>query len=279
MKPRAYVAMAVMASWGVGIAVFARREAGRTPLERLAEVASRVAPGATWLAVERDGVPVGFQSITIDTLPRELQVTDHLVADVADDALTERRSTQTVVRLTRGLALRSFDHSEVRGADTVRLTGRVVDDSVVSYELQRGARHETGTLAHRGALFIGPLIAIVAALRDRPAVGRSITVDAVDLDMRGAPARTLVTLRVAAESMFVVVDSAARGTSSNRFLAVHRDSVRGWRYATADRKYDFWIDDLGRMIAWRSADGLSARRTAYEIAFENWRLTNPLSNK
>jgi hypothetical protein len=279
MKPRAYVAMAVMASWGVGIAMFARREAGRSPLERLAEVATRVAPGATWLAVERDGVPIGFQSITIDTLPRELQVTDRLVADVSNDGLTERRSVQTVVRLTRGLSLRSFEHSVVRGADTVRLTGRVVDDSLLSYELERGARHETGTLSHRGALFIGPLIAIVAALRERPAVGRSISVDAVDIDRKGSPARTLVTLRVAAESMFVVADSAAFGTSRDRWVAVHRDSVRGWRYHTADRKYDFWIDDLGRMIAWRGADGLSARRTAYEIAFENWRLRNPPSNK
>jgi len=276
MKPRGYVAIAVMTSWGVGIAVFARREAGRSPLERLAEVAARVAPGATWLAVERDGTPIGFQSITVDTLPRELQVTDYLVAN--GGGVSERRSAQTVVRLTRGLSLRAFEQTVVQGADTVHLTGGVVNDSVLSYELQHGAQHESGTLVHRGILFPGPLIPIVAALGERPTVGRSITIDAVDVDAWGQPASAAVTLRVAAESLFVVVDSAAHDPSRDRWVAVHRDSVRGWRYLSVDGKHDFWLDDLGRILASRGGDGLSARRTAFEIAFENWRLANPLSS-
>ena len=75
MNARGLMAIGILAAWGAGIAAFAQREISRSPREKLAEIAARVAPGATYFAVERAGAHVGFASNTIDTIPGGLLVT------------------------------------------------------------------------------------------------------------------------------------------------------------------------------------------------------------
>ena len=121
MKPRSVAAIGILGAWGAGLALFAQRELSRPETDRLAEVAMRVVPGVTWFAVERDGGHVGFASVTIDTVPRELQVTEYLVVEGPDRV---RRLEQTTVRLSRGLALHAFA-SLGRSSNSVQ---RLIDD-------------------------------------------------------------------------------------------------------------------------------------------------------
>jgi hypothetical protein len=83
-------------------------------------------------------------------------------------------------------------------------------------------------------------------------------------------------LRIAAESLFVVVDSAV-ADSSGRWFAVHRDTVRAWRMLSdgVGPALDAWIDAQGLVVEARRPDGLILRRTAFELAFENWRRAAP----
>lgn len=157
MNPRGAWAIGILAAWGVGIAAFAQRELSRSPREKLAEAAARVAPGATYFAVERDGRHVGFASSTIDTIPAGLQVTDYLVADLPIRGALQRTTAQSVVRLSRGLALRDFAVSLGSDSLAVRMTGRTLGDTLLEYVVDAPARIVTRrACSWRGLSFSPP---------------------------------------------------------------------------------------------------------------------------
>ena len=276
MTGRGFVAVAVLAAWGAGIAAYANREMNRSPRERLAEAAARVAPGATYFAVERGGRHVGFASTTIDTIPGGLQATDYFVADVESGGEVRRATAQSVVRLTRGLSLRSFTVSFAAGGETTVAEGRTVGDSLLEYSVDAPGRERTTTrVPLDGPLLLPTLVPLAVALGTPPEVGKSQTIATFDpLTMTVAP----LTVTVRAESLFVLVDSAAYDGGTRRWAGVHADSVRGWHLVGGDGStLDGWADDLGRMIVARAPAGFALRRTAYEMAFENWRTLSPLA--
>ncbi|HNV74487.1 MAG TPA: transglutaminase-like domain-containing protein [Gemmatimonadaceae bacterium] len=275
MNARGLMAIGILAAWGAGIAAFAQREMSRSPREKLAEIAARVAPGATYFAVERAGAHVGFASNTIDTIPGGLQVTDYLVADLAVGGTMQRTTAQSVVRLSRGLALRDFTLTFGSDAQAVRATGRTVGDSILEYVVQApGAPGDTSRVRLTGPLLLPTLVPLAVALGEPPEVGNTYTIETFDPTTMSARA---MPVSIRAESLFVLVDSAAFDPNSRRWLGAHADTVRGFRVTASDGgSFDTWIDEMGRMITMQAPAGISMRRTAYEVAFENWRTASPL---
>lgn len=275
MNGRGLMAIGILAAWGAGIAAFVQREGARSPREKLAEAAARIAPGATYFAVEREGAHVGFASNTIDTIPGGLQVTDYLVGDLRVGDSLRRVTGQSVVRLTRGLGLREFSIAFGREGEAVQASGRTVGDSLLEYVVQRGAgAPDTSRVRLAGPLLLPTLVPLAVALGEAPEVGRRLSI--ASFDPLTMTTRTLP-VAIRAESLFVLVDSAAFDPNTRRWLGAHADTVRGFHLVEEGAGgYDAWIDELGRMIAVRGPAGLSLRRTAYEVAFENWRTASPL---
>lgn len=278
MNGRGVLAIGILAAWGAGIAAFVQREGSRSPREKLAEAAARVAPGATYFAVERGGQHVGFASSTIDTIPGGLQVTDYLVGDLAVGETLQRVTAQSVVRLSRGLGLRDFTVTFGREGDAVRASGRTVGDSLLEYVVQApGSTPDTSRVRLAGPLLLPTLVPLAVALGEPPRVGRTYTIETFD---PVAMAPRAMPLAVRAESLFVLVDSAAFDPNTRRWLGAHADTVRGFRLVEdAGGGFDAWVDELGRMITVQAPAGLSMRRTAYEVAFENWRTASPLRGR
>ncbi len=275
MNARGVTAIAILAAWGAGIAAFAQRELSRSPREKLAEAATRVAPGATYFAIRHEGRHVGFASSTIDTIPAGLQVTDYMVADLAVRGAMQRTRAQSVVRLSRGLALRDFTMAFVSDSLAVRVAGRTVGDTLLEYVVSApGTSGDTTRVRLTEPLLLPILVPLVIALGDPPAVGDARRVDTFD-PVTMSPRTLAVTIR--AESLFVLVDSAAYDPNTRRWLGAHADTVRGFHLVADDSSaFDTWVDELGRVIAARAPGGLTMRRTAYETAFENWRTASPL---
>lgn len=259
------VATSVLTAWAAGLAVLFVRELNPSPAARLADVALRITPVTMFYLVEDGGRHVGFASIAIDTVPHALQVTEYLVAESATGA---RLTDQLRVRLSRGLAMREYEATSTRGADTTRILGRLVDSTLIV--TSSGARLDTVAVAP--PVFAGVIRATVAVLLDEPRVGSSSAVRTIDPATGNSGTRTM---RVDAESLFVVVDSAVADTSG-RWFAVHRDTVRAWRLVSEEApSFDAWVDAQGLVVESRLASGLKLRRTAFELAFENWRTANP----
>lgn len=259
------IATSVLAAWVAGLAVLFVRELNPSPAARLADVALRVTPITTYYLVERAGRHVGFASIAIDTVPRALQVTEYLVTESpAGDRLTD----QLIVRLSRGLAIREYEQTSTRDADTTRIVGRIVDSTLIVTSAGAGF----DTVAISPPAFAGAIRPMVAVLLDRPRVGATSALRAIDPVSGTTGPRTM---RVDAESLFVVVDSAV-ADSSGRWFAVHRDTVRAWRLVAEQAPhFDAWVDGQGLIVESRLSNGLRLRRTAFELAFENWRQASP----
>ena len=81
-----------------------------------------------------------------------------------------------------------------------------------------------------------------------------------------------MSVSIQAESLFVVPDSAALDNATGKWHIVHADTVRAWKVLGTDGRYvGGWMDERGRVVESTQAGGLKVRRTAFEVAFENWR--------
>lgn len=262
MNGRGIVAVSILAAWGIGLGALAQRELTRTDVERLAEAAIRVSPVTGYALIERNGRHVGFSSLTTDTVPAGLQVTDYAVTDDAS-APGGRRVHQVVVQASRSLLLRSLTVRD-GGASS---SATIVDDSVLRVVRQRNGGADTSRLTFRPPLLVPFLVPTVVALGPSPSPGDTYRWDVFDpatLQVRSA------NVRIRAESTLVVVDSAAWDAGARRWRGVHADTVTAWHVVDAAVGIDAWVDETGQLVATTGPRGRE-RRTAYEIAFENWR--------
>ena len=267
MNGRGVAAIAILAAWGAGIAVFIQRENNRSARDRLAEAAMRVAPGAHYFLVEDAGRHSGFASVTVDTIPEGLQITDYAVRDTGTGASAGRRVERVVSHLSRGLWLRGVD---VAAAGPVggAAAARVLDDSTLQVVIERGGGADTSRQRFSPPLLLPSLVPLAVALGERPEPGQRVAFDVFDPELLRV---RRLGARVQAESVFVVVDSAVFSSASQRWLGAHSDTARAWHLVEdGPGGLDVWVDELGREIESR-AGRVRRRRTAYEVAFENWR--------
>lgn len=276
MSRRGLLGIGIVLAWGVGLAAFTRRELSRTTAERLAESALRVAPGATYFAVLRDGRHVGYASTTIDTLPARILVNDFLVADAAQGDSIRRETHRTRVRLNRSLVLRDFIVQHTTDSAPRMVRGRIMQDTLLELVVRFGGDWRSSTTSRRvlrEAPIATPLVATVAMLGGPARVGRTMSFASLD-PSSGETQQS--NIRLAAESLFVLPDSAAYDGQARRWRSAHNDSVRAWRLEGVSGT--LWVDASGRLVRHERPDGTTLQRTAYELAFENWRAASPLRN-
>ncbi len=257
---RGWIAAAILAAWGAGIAALAQRELTRTPAERLAMASVRVSPVASYFTLRRGPRHAGFSSFTTDTVPDGLLFTDYTVSE---DEQGRRGVRQVVVRSSRLLALREI----VIGQGVPTATVSVGDSAVTITREVDGGRQETRA-SFRPPLLVPALVPTAVALSGPPEVGDKAEFDVFD------PAQLAIrrlNILVRAESTWVVVDSAAWDGKTRRWTGVHADTVRAWHVVDGGGTVNSWVDEQGRLVAGTRPDGMTLNRTAYEVAFENWR--------
>lgn len=268
---RRLLAVTILLLWAGGVAALVRREFFRERAAILAEAALRLPPGATYFAVEQDGRQIGFASTTIDTTGTTFEVVDYFIADLPIAGREFRASARSVVTLSRALALRRFDVQVETPDAPMSASGVVEGDSAVHFAYSvPGQPVDTQRIAVQGPILVPTLLPAAAVLVAPPKVGRTVTLSSFD-------PRTLspadVRFRIAAESLFIVVDSAARDPQSGRWVAANADTVRAWKLEpdAGNPAFSGWVDANGGVVAATQPGGITLRRVAYEIAFENWR--------
>lgn len=268
---RRALATVILVAWGLGLIALVRREFFREQAAILAEAAMRLPPGVHYFLVEQDGRHIGFASTSIDTTGTTFEVVDYFVADRPVGEGVLRTSARSVSTLSRALALRAFDVQIDSPEAPMSASGVVDGDTAVRVVLRvPGQPADSQRLAVRGPMLVPTLLPSAAVLVAPPQVGRSVTLASFD-PRTMSPAN--VRVRIAAESLFIVIDSAAFDADSGRFVAAHADTVRAWKLEPAEPGEGFsgWVDANGGVVATTQPGGLSLRRIAYEIAFENWR--------
>jgi hypothetical protein len=267
------MAAVILVAWVAGLALLARRELFVGETQRLAERALLVSPGATFFVVEQNGVQIGFASTTLDTTSTGIDVVDYFIADLDVAGGKQRASARSVVKLSRGLALRTFDVSVDAPGAKMLAGGRADGDSGVVYALStNGAPADSQRLAVKGPILLPTLVPLAIALGDQPKVGRTYSIPTFDpatMTQRPTP------LRITAESLFTLVDSAKFDSTKAVWVTAATDTVRAWLVQPGQpggAGFQGWVDAQGRVVQAYQAGGIVLKRMAYEVAFENWRI-------
>jgi hypothetical protein len=271
-RRRSAIAAAVIVAWVAGLAVLGTREFFVGDAQRLAEAALRINPGATFFRVEQNGTQIGFASTTLDTTDTGIDVVDYFVADLPVGGGKQRASARSIVKLSRGLALRTFDLTVDAPGAQLLAGGRADGDSAVVYSLStNGAPADSQRLAVQGPILLPQLVPLAAVLTDPPKVGRTLTLPSFD---PSTMTQQTVKLVFRAESLFTVIDSAAFDTTTAQWTSALTDTVRAWRLEPEQAGSGFtgWVDAQGRVVQASQPGGIVLKRMAYEIAFENWRI-------
>jgi hypothetical protein len=268
-RGRTIAAALILVAWLGGLGVLVRREFFRERSAILAEAAMRLNTGAVYFTVEMEGRQIGFASTTIDTTGTTFEVVDYFVADLPVAGREYRASARSVITLSRALALRRFDVQIDAPDAPMSAVGEVDGDSAVAFVLRvPGQPTDTQRIAVDGPILVPTLMPAAAMLVAEPKVGRVVTLSSFDPQTM-APRE--VRLRLAAESLFTVVDSARFDIPRQTFVEAHSDTVRAWKLEPEDGGgFSGWVDAQGNVVLATQPGGITVRRMAYEIAFENW---------
>ena len=262
---RGAVAVLVVVLWIAGMAMMVHRNANRSEAQQLAEAALRVQPATFYYAVERDGEQIGAASSALDTTANSLVIEEYFVGDYrSGTASAERTSARWQTRLTRGLHLIDLNADVARPTKPFTMNATVQEDTAIFIAGKKATRRPPARYTFTAPLFTPTIAPVVFMLGGAPKIGRSQAISVFDPMTRSV---LRPTLRIGAESLFTVVDSA-RLDQSGAWTVAHRDTVRAWRIEGAPHGLDAWVDAEGRIVAAR-AGSFSATRTAFEIAFKN----------
>ena len=263
---RAAIAVVIVALWLGGIAMMFRRNANRSESQQLSEVALRVQPATFYYIVERNGQQIGGASSSLDTTTNTLVSEDYFVGDYpAEGTGLERTSARWQTTLTRGFRLADLTIDIARTTRPLSINASVEEDTTLFIAgTKTTGGHPPAHYTFLPPLYTPSLAPVAFMLSGPPTIGRKQTMSVFD------PTTRLVIrpeLRIQAESLFTVVDSAAPG-AGGQWEVAHRDTVRAWRIDDASRGLTSWVDAEGRLVASQVGD-LSTTRTAFEIAFKN----------
>lgn len=269
-RTRLITATVILIAWAAGLVGLVRREFFREGSVILAEAAMRLGTGATYFVVEQGGRQIGFASTTIDTTGTSFEVVDYFIADLPVAGREFRASARSVITLSRALALRRFDVQFELPDAPMSASGAVEGDSAVAFVLRMpGQSADTQRVAVRGPILVPTLMPAAAVLVAAPKVGRTVTLSSFDPSTMQPRS---VKFRIAAESLFTVVDSARLDLASSRFVPALTDTVRAWKLEPDDGGgFSGWVDAQGNVVQATQPGGITLRRMAYEMAFENWR--------
>jgi transglutaminase-like putative cysteine protease len=271
---RRLLATSILLIWFVTLGWLVRREYFRPQSELLAEAALTVSPGATYYEVFLGGAQIGFASNKIDTLPEIIRVADQMLLQVPALGAVERVDASTEVRLSRGLQLLGFDALLRSASVRFAAKGTISGDSLLMVEIESGGSRRSFDIPLDEPLVLPGLLPLQLAFGGGLEVGKTFSLRMFDPLVLAA--RELQ-VTVTAESTLVVPDSAALDGSGVRWVAARWDTVRAWRVTQrmSGIEVEAWIDQLGQVVEATSPMGFSMRRTAFEIAYENFRRRDP----
>jgi hypothetical protein len=262
--PRIVIAVVIVALWLGGMAMMLHRNATRSEAQQLAEVALRLQPATFYYVIERNGRQIGAASSALDTTANTLVSEEYFVGDYPARGSIQRTSARWQTRLTRGFRLADLTIDIARQTRPFSINASVEEDTTLFIAgTKTTGGHPPARYTFTPALFTPSLASVAFMLGGPHKIGRAQTLSIFDPTTRNV---IRPELRIRAESVFTVIDSAA--LDQGQWVAAHRDTVRAWRIDGAPHGVSAWVDDAGRIVA-ASAGELSAMRTAFELAFKN----------
>ena len=263
-------AIAILFAWGAALGWLVKRQYFRTTGERLTEAALSVPPGTQFYRLDLGGQQVGFASTTLDTLGPKLRVTDVLIVDLPVLGALHQTRARSRALVNRALRLETLD-VEFQGDDgRFEAHGEVHGDSILELTLSSPGGRQTNQVRLEHPIVLPSLVPLRLAFGGRLKPGRTVRVpvfDPIEMVERD------VSVTIAAETTLVVADSAVFDSTVMAWTPAHFDTVRAFKIEqrSAGLATAAWIDAEGRVVRATGPVGLTLERSAYEIAYQNFR--------
>jgi len=267
---RRHWAIGILAVWLLSIGWLVKRELFRSTGARLADAALSVPPGSMFYRLDLGAQQVGFRSATLDTLADSIRVEDVFVLDVAAVGKLRRTTARSVAFLSRTLRLQRVDVTFDGDLGTFAAHGRVMGDTLLRVSIVSDNDSQVTRIPLTGPITLPSLLPLRLAFGGELRRGRSYTARLFDPLLL---ATRDVTVRVVAESTLVVADSADLDSTTMVWGPEHFDTVRAFRidHEAHGVRVSNWIDAQGRTVLASSPVGFETERSAFEIAYENFR--------
>jgi hypothetical protein len=271
---RRMAAAAILLVWATALGWLVREQYLRPPTALLANAALRIPPGATYYSLTLGGQQIGVASNHVDTLPQSIRVEDLMLLEIPALGTLQRVEARTEAVLSRTLRLQNF-RAVLRG-DEMRFgaEGTVSGDTLLRVTIESAESQQIITIPLEREIVLPALLPLHLVFGMQPRVGETYTIRLFDpllLEDRD------VSVTITAESTLVVPDSAAYDDASGLWVAARWDTLQAWRITQnmGGMSVAAWIDELGQVVSATSPVGFSMERTAFEIAFENFRDSEP----
>jgi len=263
-------AAALLVAWAGSLGWLVKRELFRSTGARLAEAALSVPPGAVYYRLDVGGQQVGFASSTIDTLGTALQVTDVLVLDVPALGTMHRTTAMSRAAVSRALRLQRVDARFDGDLGRFAVRGVVSGDTVLILTLLVGPDSQTTRVPLAQPIVIPSLLPLRLAFGGELKVGKRYAVRVFDPLLL---AQRDVAVQVAAESTLVVADSAGYDSTAMAWVPVRFDTVHAFRIEqdVKGMRTRAWVDAQGHIVRAETPAGFTMERSAFELAFVNFR--------
>ena len=262
--------MAILGAWVLSLGWLVQRQVFRPAGARLAEAALSVPPGASYYRLQLGGLQVGFASSTIDTTPTAIRVTDILVLRFPAAGALRRTAALSRAVLSRGLRLESLDAKFDGDPGRFAVGGLVKDDTSLTISISSPLDSSTTRLPLAHPILLPTVLPLRLAFGGELKPGGSYATAVFDPMLL---AERPVRVAVARESTFVVADSAGYDSTAKAWIPVRFDTVRAFliTQAEGDVTTKAWIDGQGRVVRAETPAGFTIERSAFELAFENFR--------
>jgi transglutaminase-like putative cysteine protease len=267
----------IVGAWLVALGwLMLRQFGGSAPEEQVAT--TTIPPAATFFAVFAGTQQVGLASITTDTIARGIRVSFRGDVDVPLPVVPRRILTGTDAEYAGEFRLRGFVSFTSGEVGQASLQARVIGDTLLVATRRGGQVFDADTAEMR----VPPGTVLPDALPLKLAAAGALEIgrrtDVPVLDPHFLLLRRLA-VTVTAESLFVVVDSAAQD-AGGAWRPAHTDTVRAWRAEWMDRGLPVvtWVDREGTVVQASTPLGLAWRETAFELANSGYvrRRPNPV---
>ncbi len=253
---RRHWAIGILAVWLLSIGWLVKRELFRSTGARLADAALSVPPGSMFYR--------------LDTLADSIRVEDVFVLDVAAVGKLRRTTARSVAFLSRTLRLQRVDVTFDGDLGTFAAHGRVMGDTLLRVSIVSDNDSQVTRIPLTGPITLPTLLPLRLAFGGELRRGRTYTARLFDPLLL---ATRDVTVHVVAESTLVVADSADLDSTTMVWGPEHFDTVRAFRidHEAHGVRVSNWIDAQGRVVLASSPVGFETERSAFEIAYENFR--------
>ncbi len=235
-----------------------------------------MSPGAQFYRLSLGAQQLGYASTTVDTLGDSIRLVDVLVLDLPALGRLGRTSGRSVATLDR--ALRVLDVTgEIDGtAERYNAHATLGTDNLLRVSVASAGDSSFTSISPGNRIELPSLWPLRLAFGGRLHSGRSSTTPVLDpftLELRNR------VFRVARDSTFIVPDSADFDSTTMAWVPVRFDTIRAARIEAAgpgEGPVTWWIDAQGHVVRAALPMGFTIERTAFELAYENFRRRDTL---